>query len=280
MAVDLARRNAGRWSTLLNEGVTDAAARAEASLRKALQRILEELGARIDSGELDPQAVQTGALQRVQLAVAEVLQGLVQSTADLYRDLRALFEDGHTESGAPEPAQPKDVTLAWPAAAVPKEPRPSLKEAAGSLYSGLKGAQGGIIMVGVFSGIAGLGLGTLAIAGVGALFGGKQILDERQRRLQAERQQVKNALRQFLDEAQTEGVRAIRELVRDELRREREAIAEIATAFLAAKVDRERYLTLERERTVTQRGARLEEVVRLQSRLAGPLQVLAENAPR
>lgn len=69
------------------------------------------------------------------------------------------------------------------------------------------------------------------------------------------KQQTRAALRQFLDEVQVDGSRAIRELAKEELRHQREVIGELAMACIARRTERLRVLQEERERTGAERQA-------------------------
>jgi hypothetical protein len=186
--------------------------------------------------------------------VATVLDGFAGALARIEEMLVAMFaESPLTIDGSGDFSF--DVRASWPTQAASQRSPSGIKSAASGIYTSLRGAQSGIILVGVFSGIAGLGLGTLAIAGIGLAFGGKQLLDERQRRLQSQRQQMRSALQRYLGDIQTEAGQALRELGREELRRIRDLLTERSNAFLAARVEREKQLTAEREQSREERRA-------------------------
>jgi hypothetical protein len=114
---------------------------------------------------------------------------------------------------------PMDVDSLWRASL---NDSAMLKELGGTAFSGLRGAQGGIIMFGLLTNLAGLALTTGATLGIGAVFGGKQIMDERRRQVIARRQQARQAVRQFVDDVQFEASKSLRDLGRDLQRRARD----------------------------------------------------------
>ena len=117
------------------------------------------------------------------------------------------------------------------------------------------------------AGIAGFGLGTLALVGIGAAFGGKQLMDERGKRALSRRQQARTAVRQFIDEVQVQAARTVRDVAREQLRRQREVAGERAAACVARRAEALRLLEEERERTVAERAAQARALEAWRSRL-------------
>lgn len=250
-SLESARRDAARWNTLLNEGVADAASAAEADLRTRLRDAGREIEEQLESLRAPARSEDFRAevMARAQDALSATFASLGRRLEALDEELRGLFAVGRTPGESMGPAVQTPV---WETG--DKKPEARVKAAAGGVYASLKGAQSGIIMVGVFAGIAGLGLGTMAILGIGAAFGARQILDERGKRTQVRRQQVRAAVRQYLDEVLVEGGRAIRELARQELRRQREELADVAAACVAARVAQCRWV--EEQRAAARDGER------------------------
>jgi hypothetical protein len=118
---------------------------------------------------------------------------------------------------------------------------PAAKAAAAHALTGLRGAQSGIVLLGLASNLAGLALTAGATLGIGAIFGGKQILDERRRQAASRRQQARQAVRQFVDDVQFEASKSFRDLARDLQRRARDHFSAEMTAAaqgLAASAER------------------------------------------
>lgn len=252
-ALETARKDGARWPTVLNEGISDASTAAEFDLRAGLRQAAKEFEEELELTSGAPRVDELrGRVQaRAQTVLSSVFEALDAKLAGVERHLHSLFEG---EPGDSEPAvNPPALPSEW--GGVQGRESGGLKSAAGSVYTSLRGAQSGIMLVGVFAGVAGFGIGTLALVGIGAAFGGKQILDERGKRAQVRKQQTRAALRQFLDEVQVDGSRAIRELAKEELRHQREVIGELAMACIARRTERLRVLQEERERTGAERQA-------------------------
>lgn len=252
-ALETARKDGARWPTVLNEGISDASTAAEFDLRAGLRQAAKEFEEELELTSGAPRVDELrGRVQaRAQTVLSSVFEALDAKLAGVERHLHSLFEG---EPGDSDPAvSPPALPSEW--GGVQGRESGGLKSAAGSVYSSLRGAQSGIMLVGVFAGVAGFGIGTLALVGIGAAFGGKQIMDERGKRAQVRKQQTRAALRQFLDEVQVDGSRAIRELAKEELRHQREVIGELAMACIARRTERLRVLQEERERTGAERQA-------------------------
>lgn len=237
-ALETARRNGARWATLLNEGGADAAALAEHELRTQLREAGKSFDEELDATRrpANPEDLRARVLARAETAMSGTLSKLAERLASLESELLHLFEPATVSGIGLEQAHDlPEWTLG------DKRPEARLRTAAGTVYSSLKGAQTGIIMVGVFAGIAGFGIGTLAILGIGTAFGARQILDERGKRSLTRSQQIKAAIRQYFDEVYGEGSRAIREITRQELRRQREVLSELAVACVAARTSQYRW---------------------------------------
>jgi hypothetical protein len=110
---------------------------------------------------------------------------------------------------------------------------PGYSEYAGTLFAGLRGGQGGILTIGMVASLAGITLTTVATAGIGLVFAGKQLFEERGRQLQQRRQQARTHARQFLDDLQFETNKRMRDLARDLQRRLRDG-------FLVLVAERQR----------------------------------------
>jgi NCAIR mutase (PurE)-related protein len=84
-----------------------------------------------------------------------------------------------------------------------------------------------MLTIGMMASLASITLATGALAGVGLVFGGKQILDERNRQLQARRQQARTNAKQFIDDLQFETNKRVRDLSRDLQRQLRDGFLEL-----------------------------------------------------
>ena len=172
------------------------------------EKIRTRVGAAVDTLFVQVEAGTRAAEQAV-LDWLRTTEGL-----DLAADLRANVSGG--SDWAPKPIE-----------------RPGYASYAGSVFTGLRGGQGGIFTIGMVAGLAGITLTTAATAGIGLVFGGKQILDERRRQLQARRQQARTNAKQFVDDLQFESTKRLRDFSRDLQRQLRDG-------FLALVAERQR----------------------------------------
>jgi hypothetical protein len=92
--------------------------------------------------------------------------------------------------------------------------------ALGTALTGLRGAQSGMIMLGMVGQFLPKGATLLLMSnpvtlGLGAAFAGMQLLDAHKHKIQGRRQQARTQVRQFLDDVQFEGGHRINEALRD-----------------------------------------------------------------
>jgi hypothetical protein len=138
--------------------------------------------------------------------------------------------------------------------------------------TGLRGAQGGIILLGVSgqflpAAAAVFVASNPVLLGVGALFGGMQLLDDRKRKVQQRRQAARAQMRQFADDVQFEMgnelttlLRSVQRDLRDEFV---ELIGELQNTWTAAAKHAEQAVAAGHEG----QQRRLAEVVAQQARL-------------
>ncbi len=232
-----------RWSQVIGDGYSDLISEVDyhfrASLREAL-RLAEEAIEASDPKESWDRI--TGEVRTaVGLAVAAIINELeigaakVDSQAAEILSAENISGLGPARSGATP-----NMDSLWRAKLTGGA---VIQQIGGTAFSGLRGAQGGIIMLGLLTNLAGLALTTGATLGIGALFGGKQIMDERKRQVTARRQQARQAVRQFVDDVQFEASKSLRDLGRDLQRSARDRfVAHINTTSgeLNATVERVR----------------------------------------
>ena len=103
--------------------------------------------------------------------------------------------------------------------------------------------------------LAGIAVTALALAGVGVIFGGKQLFEERAKKVMQRRQQARTSIRQFLDDAQFEISKSLRDLSRDLQRRLRdhfsERLEELNVAYRESAESLQRALKDDEQATAT-----------------------------
>ena len=209
-----------RWSQIVGDGYSDLVSEVDYHFRAALRDALR--GAEDAIEVSDPRESWDRITQEVRVALGSAVGKIVDEleTGAAAIDSRAAeVLEAENVTGLQRAAESIDVDSLWRASLTDS---PMLKEIGGTAFSGLRGAQGGIIMFGLLTNLAGLALTTGATLGIGAVFGGKQIMDERRRQVTARRQQARQAVRQFVDDVQFEASKSLRDLGRDLQRRARD----------------------------------------------------------
>jgi hypothetical protein len=223
--VEQLRQAGSRWGSVLAEGFSDLANETDYRFRGALRELNKKVDRILETADLRHDWVQISGEVRTDMALAvrELVRSLEEGSADIARRVVSVIAEDEAEIAVPVVAWPDiDVSRYW----TEKEQRElSLGAHAGLGYASLKGAQGGIILASVMAGVAGVVLSTTATLGVGAVFGGKQIWDERKKKTTQRRQQARTVVRQFIDDVQFDVSKTTRDMVRDLQRLQREHFA-------------------------------------------------------
>jgi hypothetical protein len=209
------RASGARWATVMNDGFADVVAEVEHTFRGSLRVLTREVEERIEVS--DPakewEATTTEVRDRVARAAEAMVEDLEKGSAKVATDILELLREEDLEVGelARGSVSP-DVTSLWLGKDITT---PTLASAAGTGYAGLRGAQGGILVFGMLANLAGIALSTMTLAGIGLIFGGKQLFDDRRRQVAARRQQARTTIRQFLDDVQFQVSKDMRDLSRE-----------------------------------------------------------------
>ena len=260
---DHLRSNGSRWATVMNDGFADLVADVEHRFRGSLRQVTREAEEQIES--IDPakrwETLTADVRERVARTAETMVLDLEQGSQRIAEEILALLreEDVDVAGLAGRTAQP-DVAALWLGKDINT---PSLAAAAGTGYAGLRGAQGGILVFGMLANLAGIALSTMALAGIGIIFGGKQLLEDRKRQVTGRRQQARTTIRQFLDDVQFQVSKDMRDLSRELQRRLRDhfgtRIAEMTRTYAEAADSLQKSL----RQTEAERDARRKELASL-----------------
>ncbi len=221
-----------RWSTLMSDGFNDLSSQVDYQFRAAMRTLSREIDEELE--KIEPAHEWLRLSEKIQgdtaAAVAAVWASL-GSGSDLVnaRIVDLLAEEELNLPVLDRPATALDVHSLWPAKQIAT---PSAAGYLGSGFGALRGAQGGIMTLGMVATLMGTALAGPALWSVGAFFGGKQIFDERKKQVAQRRQQAKTLARQFLDDVQFEVSSRIRDLTRDLQRGTRDQFSELITELL------------------------------------------------
>lgn len=280
--LDQLRAGGARWSTVLNDGFADLAAEVDYRFRSAIRQITRDADERIESESPDRAWETLGEelRERVSEVAQQVVVELEEGAEEIRRRIAELLAEDETGladtlSGSSQ----VEVRQLWVDKPLSK---PSPLAPAATVWGGLRGAQSGILVFGMMANIVGIALTTAATLGVGAVFAAKQVFEDRQRQATQKRQAARTAARQFLDDAQFEIAKAMRDLARDLQRQLRdhfsERIEELSRTLRGAAEALQRSLqesTARREERIGTLRKRIEQL----DRLLGEIEAAAGAQP-
>jgi GTP-binding protein EngB required for normal cell division len=209
------------WSVRLEDGFAALRSRTEFAFQARMRQLLREAQdevERIDPARSWPevgQKVQQDTADAVRTAFLQVTDGATEIAADvagaLADEASGLDRDGESITF--------DVAALW-------QGGPTFEgRTRSNLVAGLGlvgGATVGIEMLGMLGTLLGAAVVGPAVLGVAAVFGGKQVLDERRRQLADRRQQARSFLVEFTEEVRFEADGRLASLL-DEVQRQMRA---------------------------------------------------------
>jgi hypothetical protein len=226
-----------KWSVLLNDRISDLTNTASFGFRASMRVVQKEMDERIE--HLKNAQEWDEAVRDLQSAVADEITAtfvvLEQAKAVIGHELIQLIgeEDG-IRLGSPESPevlealQAMDIESLWNGRSI-DEQLSGGRKAFNAGVTTIRGAQGGMYMFGTLGSFLPAAAGALLAAnpivlGIGAIFGGLGIADDRKRKVTQRRQAARTQARQFIDDVQFEIGNAITNLVRDIQRQLRDEI--------------------------------------------------------
>ncbi len=211
-----------RWSILVGDRLTDLSNDVTFRFRGALRQTTRDLEAQIE--EMKTPKEWEELARHLQTEVAEAVTAAFQgigAAAQATREevVELLAEEAGELTTIAAGGVPIDVRTLW------SERRIDVKTSKGgqafsNALTGLRGAQGGILMFGMMSQFLPLGVGAILMSnpvtiGLGVAFGGMQLLDAHKRKIAQRRQQARVSVRQFVDDVQFEIGNAMSETLRN-----------------------------------------------------------------
>ncbi|MFH1474400.1 MAG: hypothetical protein ABIG85_00915, partial [Chloroflexota bacterium] len=252
-----ALRAAGsRWSVALRDGIADLAQRTDERVRDTTRSVLGWI-----DGELartDPADAWEPFCASLQAHVAEeaahLLEEIQAGAAELAGRIARLIDE---QDGTPvEMPQPEafDVEAIW--SATSRSLTAGRAAPVALALNALRSGAGGIYLLGVLGGLAGLAIASPVTLGVGTVFGVKQIIDERGRDLDRRRRAAGDIARRFVADVQVELSSRSRRTIQDVHRTLRDVFSEHIGQTMASITATERSLQSTLEQEADARGRR------------------------
>lgn len=235
---DELKQRSSRWQITLNDGVADLQSDIDYDLRDRLRTIGREAEQLIDDS--DPAEVWDQFSDWFHQQVSSAASANFVWAAERARWLAGQVAE-HFAEGA-EIALPD---LRFDDQGIAGRVDPLLQPEAekfgigGKIFTGMRGGYGGMLMIGMATTLAGIGMLNPLSIGAGLLFGGKSVRDERKRLLQKRQNDAKNAVRRHIDEVTFQVGKDSRDMLRRTQRQLRDhfsALAEEVSTSLAASV--------------------------------------------
>lgn len=260
------KSRSSKWNVALSDGIADLSSDLEHDLRDRLRRVQREAEQAIDEGDPGPiwEQIAEWTDQRIADAISETFVWTDERSNWLLEEIAGIFADEQGE--LPSLAVGGTEGLLDPVDPLP-DFSPGHLGAVEKLYIGVRGSYGGVLMVGLATGLIGLSLINPISLLVGVLVGRRAYREDMNARLTRRRFEAKNIVRRYIDEVTFQVSKQLKDRLRVVQRTARDhfgSIAEethrsLALAVLAAKQSAGSYST-DRDKRIQALQVRLREV--------------------
>lgn len=257
-----------KWNVLVGDRVADLATTVNYNFRAATRTTSRQMDERI---ELLTKGSEWDELSRyLQTVVADevtqVFVDLEKGRSDIRAEVVDLIRDENLEL-APEAAFNSDIDVKamWQGKTLEDTSSRAAKKIFTSTVGTIRGAQGGIYMFGMVGrflpGAASVILASNPVLlGVGALFGGMGVMDDRKRKIQMRRQAARSQVRQFMDDVQFEVGNQTNNLIKEIQRELRDEFGERLAELLRTYTETANSTQAAAQKSQAERQARGAEV--------------------
>lgn len=193
------RGRSARWQVTLTDGIADLIADMEHDLRDRLRKVQREAEVAIDEGDPGPiwDQITEWLDQRVASAVSETFVWTDERSRWLSEEVAELFSKGESEIPAIDVGDTEGVLD-------PVEELSGLDSgrlgAAEKIYIGVRGSYGGVLMVGLATGLIGMALINPLSLLAGVLVGRRAYREDMGVRLTRRQHEAKSNVRRYIDE--------------------------------------------------------------------------------
>jgi replication fork clamp-binding protein CrfC len=267
------RSQAARWSTTLNDGVSDLTSDVDFDLRGRMRKILSEADAAIE--DFEPAKAwddfEPWLTSSVSAAVVTNYRYLTERAAQLGRDVGSHFDaDGNDLIGELEINNASNVMS-----------KVSMQDAIegggqGLGYKGLtilRGSYSGYLMVGLLGNFVGTAMVPFVGIPLAFVLGRKALKEERERQLARQRSEAKNAVRRYCDDVSfqvnkdsKDTLRRIQRQLRDHYTARANEIQKSTSEALKSATEAQRVAAKDRERRLRDVAAELGRIKTLRER--------------
>jgi hypothetical protein len=224
------KRADATWSTRLDDEFTALRTTVAFEFQRDMRSILREVQAEIETS--DPGGAWTELNARIQDEIATAVRGAFRrattGAAEVQATVAALLADEESGGVVSPPSIGFDIEEFWTG---DPEFEGRTRSRLGAGYGVVTGAKAGVDLLGLVGTLLGAAIVGPAVLGVAAIYGGKEVLDERRRRLTDRRQQARTFVSDLIEEIrfQVEGrlTRVLDEMQRQMRARFTERIAEL-----------------------------------------------------
>ena len=275
------RGPAARWAVVLGDRLAALGADGNHRFKAAMREILRSFEETVDGLRTASQWDQAARdIQRdVAGAVTDTFSGLVTGGAAIQAEIQALLREDGAALAVDGLVTGLETAALWRTTAADLKPGATRRMGSGigQAFDGLRGAQGGVMVVGLLQTILPAAAGAVILTnpflvGIGLFSGGRTMLEGRKRRLAAQRQKLRQAVRQFADDVQfeagnelTTSLRTLQQQLRNHFTDRMAELSRTATD-LARQAQADAALTgpaaAERVAALTRRIASIDDVLR------------------
>lgn len=264
------RGPAAKWAQLLGDRVSELSNAVNHHFRSSMRGITKAVEDRVElltkPQEWDELSV---ALQRdVADQVATAFASIETARLRVRGEVAELLRDEHVAM-APDDHRTHslDVAALWRDKSI-DESGATAKRGLQVGLTGLRGAQGGIVMFGVVGGFLPAAATAFmasnpVLLGAGAIFGGMQLAEDRKRKVTMRRQAARTQARQFLDDVQFDVANEVTTLIRELQRDLRDEFSERLAELQRTYTDVAKRAQEDTQRSQSERQARTTEVDQL-----------------
>lgn len=275
------RGRSARWQVHLTDGIADLIADMEHDLRDRLRKVQREAERAIDEGDPGPiwDQITDWLEQRVSAAVAETFVWTDERSRWLSEEVAALFSEG--ETGIPSIHVGSTEGVLDPVEELSHLDAGRLG-AGEKIFIGVRGSYGGVLMVGLATGLIGMALINPLSLLAGVFVGRRAYREDMQLRLHRRQQEAKTHVRRYSDEVIFQVGKQLKDRLRLVQRVSRDHFGEIAEelhrslseALLGAKQAAGSY-TSRRDQRVVELRAKIAQLVKLREAIP-PLPELSD----